>query len=93
MFIRGRWDKTIDVRDFINRNYTPYDGDETFLKGPTERTKKLWEKCLKLFNEEAKKGGVLDIDTSTVSTITSHKAGYIDKRLEIIKGLDRKAHV
>ncbi|MFH1782179.1 MAG: formate C-acetyltransferase [Candidatus Omnitrophota bacterium] len=87
MFTRGRWDKTIDVRDFINRNYTPYDGDESFLKGPTERTKKVWEKCLKLFDEEAKKDGVLDIDTSTVSTVTSHKAGYIDKKLEIIKGL------
>ncbi|MFH1478261.1 MAG: formate C-acetyltransferase [Candidatus Omnitrophota bacterium] len=87
MFTRGRWDKTIDVRDFINRNYTPYDGDSSFLKGPTERTKRLWAKCLELFEEERKRGGVLDIDTSTVSTIASHKAGYIDKKLEIIKGL------
>jgi len=87
MFTRGRWDKTIDVRDFINRNYTPYDGDKGFLNGPTARTKALWNKCLKLFEQEAKKGGVYDIDTETVSTITSHKAGYIDKELEIIKGL------
>ena len=87
MFIRGRWDKTIDVRDFINRNYTPYDGDGAFLKGPTSRTKALWNKCLKLFEQERKKGGVYDVDTQTVSTITSHKPGYIDKKMEIIKGL------
>lgn len=86
-FTRGRWDKTIDVRDFINRNYTPYDGDKSFLKGSTLRTKALWDKCLKLFEQERKKGGVLSIDTETVSTITSHKSGYIDKKLEIIKGL------
>ena len=55
MFTRGRWDKTIDVRDFINRNYKPYDGDESFLCGPTPRTKKLWQKCLKLFEKEHKK--------------------------------------
>ncbi|MFA5356250.1 MAG: formate C-acetyltransferase [Candidatus Omnitrophota bacterium] len=87
MFKRGRWDKTIDVRDFINRNYTPYDGDSSFLKGPTARTKALWDKCLKLFEEENKRGGVYDIDTETVSTITSHKPGYIDEKLELIKGL------
>jgi len=87
MFARGRWDKTIDIRDFVNRNYTPYDGDESFLFGPTQRTKTLWAKCLKLFEEERKKGGVYDIDTKTISTMTSHKAGYIDKKLEIIIGL------
>ncbi|MFA6143087.1 MAG: formate C-acetyltransferase [Candidatus Omnitrophota bacterium] len=87
MFTRGRWDKTIDIRDFINRNYKPYDGDESFLCGPTSRTKKLWQKCLKLFEKEHNNGGVYDIDTSTVSTITSHKPGYIDKKLEIIRGL------
>ncbi len=87
MHLRGRWDKTIDVRDFINRNYTPYDGDETFLSGPTKRTNKLWDKCLKLYDEEHKRGGVYDVDVSTVSTVTSHKAGYIDKDKEIIKGL------
>jgi len=87
MFLRGRWDKTIDLRDFINRNYTPYDGNGSFLKGPTPRTQALWDKCLKLFKEERKRGGVYDIDTQTVSTITSHKPGYIDEKLEIIKGL------
>ncbi len=87
MFMRGRWDKTIDVRDFINRNFKPYDGDESFLCGPTLRTKKLWNKCLKLFEKEHGNGGVYDIDVSTVSTITSHKPGFIDEKLEIIKGL------
>jgi formate C-acetyltransferase len=87
MFSRGRWDKTIDVRDFINRNYTPYDGDASFLKGPSARTKALWDKCLNLFEEERKRGGVYDVDAQTVSTITSHKPGYIDEKLEIIKGL------
>jgi formate C-acetyltransferase len=91
MFSRGRWDKTIDVRDFISRNYTPYDGDESFLCGPTKRTKKLWAKCLLLFDKEKKRGGVLDVDTKTVSTITSHGPGYIDKKLEIIKGLQTDA--
>jgi formate C-acetyltransferase len=87
MFERGRWDKTIDVRDFITRNYTPYDGDQTFLCGPTRRTKAVWNKCLKLFNEEKKRGGVLDVDTATVSTVTSHAAGYVDKEHDLIKGL------
>lgn len=87
MFLRGRWDKTIDVMDFIIRNYKPYDEDESFLCGPTPRTKKLWQKCLKLFEKEHKNGGVYDIDVSTISTITSHKPGFIDKKLEIIKGL------
>ena len=87
MILRGRWDKTIDVRDFVSRNYTVYDGDESFLSGPTDRTKKLWNKCLKLFKEERKRGGVYDVDTKTISTMTSHGPGYIDKNLEIIKGL------
>jgi len=87
MFERGRWDKAIDVRDFINRNYTPYDGDGSFLRGPTKRTKALWAKCAKLYDEEKAAGGVLDVDTDTVSTITSHKAGYIDEAHELIKGL------
>ena len=91
MISRGRWDKTIDVRDFVSRNYTVYDGDESFLCGPTERTKKLWQECLGLFKQEAKKGGVLDIDTKTISTMTSHKPGFIDKKLEIIKGLQTDA--
>ncbi len=87
MFTRGRWDKTVDVRDFVNRNYTPYDGSEEFLCAPTKRTKALWAKCLKLFEKEMKRGGVLDVDTDTVSTVTSHRPGYIDKKHEIIKGL------
>lgn len=91
MFTRGRWDKTIDVRDFINRNYTPYDGDESFLCGLTQRTKELWSKCLRLFEEEKKKGGVYDVDTLTVSTVTSHGPGYVDEKLEIIKGLQTDA--
>ncbi|MEI8176518.1 MAG: formate C-acetyltransferase [Candidatus Omnitrophota bacterium] len=91
MFERGRWDKTIDVRDFIYRNYTQHDAGESFLCGPTVRTKKLWKKCLTLFKEEQRRGGVYDIDTSTVSTMTSHPAGYIDKRLEIILGLQTDA--
>jgi formate C-acetyltransferase len=91
MFQRGRWDKAIDVRDFINRNYTPYDGDEAFLCGPTERTRKLWGECLKLFKKEQRRGGVYDIDTSTVSTITAYGPGYIDRSIEIIKGLQTDA--
>lgn len=76
----------INVRDFIFANLTPYDGDEKFLKGPTDKTTKLWEEAKKLLNEERKKGGVLDIDTKTISTITSHGPGYIDKELELIVG-------
>lgn len=87
-FEPGRWSNTsVNVRDFIKKNYTPYDGDESFLSPPSERTKKLWDKVLALFEEERQKGGVLDMDTSVVSTITSHPAGYIDKDLEQIVGL------
>lgn len=86
-FKRGNWCDEIDVRNFINLNYTPYEGDESFLKGPTETTKKLWEKVTELLNKERQKGGVLDVDTDTISTITSHKPGYIDRDLEKIVGL------
>jgi len=86
-FNEGKWNKEIDVRDFIVRNYTPYDGDESFLEGPTERTRKLWDKVKALMKAEREKGGVLDIDEKTISTITSHKPGYIDKDLETIVGL------
>ena len=86
-FIGGKWQREINVRDFIQKNYTPYDGDSSFLTGPTEATKKLWEKCCDLFKQEREKGGVLDMDTEIVSTITSHGAGYIDKPLEKIVGL------
>jgi formate acetyltransferase 1 len=85
-FQEGKWQKTIDVQDFIQKNYTLYEGDDSFLEGPTEKTTKLWNKVLELMREELKKG-VLDIDTKTVSSITSHDAGYIDKDLEEIVGL------
>ena len=87
-FIPGKWsDDEVNVRDFIQRNYTPYDGDDSFLEGPTEATKKLWQEILELSEKERAAGGVLKADTSIVSTLTSHKAGYIDKELEKIVGL------
>ncbi|CDG35217.1 MAG: formate C-acetyltransferase [Hungateiclostridium thermocellum] len=86
-FNKGNWCQEIDVRDFIIRNYTPYEGDESFLVGPTDRTRKLWEKVSELLKKERENGGVLDVDTHTISTITSHKPGYIDKELEVIVGL------
>ena len=88
---KGRkWMEEINTRDFIQKNYTPYDGDESFLTGPTEATNKLWGKLKELQKEERAKGGVLDMDTEIVSTITSHKPGYLDesmKDLEKIVGL------
>ena len=75
-FINGKWNTEIDVRDFIQKNYTPYDGDESFLTSPTEKTVQLWNKVKNLMEEERKNGGVLDIDTRTISTITSVKKGY-----------------
>ena len=86
-FELGRWSNSVNVRDFIQKNYTPYDGDEEFLASPTENTVKLWDKVLDLFKQEREAGGVLDMDTKIVSTITSHGAGYIDKDLEKIVGL------
>ena len=77
----------INVRKFIQENYTPYDGDESFLAGPTERTEKLWEEVKDLMAQERAAGGVLDFDTKVISDITSHEAGYIDKDLEQIVGL------
>ncbi len=85
-----KWRENINTRDFIQNNYTPYEGDESFLAGPTEATNKLWNKLKGLQKEERAKGGVLDMDTKIVSTITSHKPGYIDenlKSLEKIVGL------
>ena len=85
---KGRlWKEEINVRDFIQNNYTPYDGDESFLAGPTEATDKLWEELQALQKEERAKGGVLDMDTEIVSSITSHEPGYLDKDLEKIVGL------
>ncbi len=86
-FQNGDWQKEIDVRGFIQTNYTPYEGDANFLSAPTDKTKKLWEKVLELYKKEKENGGVLDIDTKTISTISAHEAGYIDKDLEEIVGL------
>ena len=86
-FNTGVWDKAVDVRDFIQRNYIPYEGDDSFLAGPTERTTKLWDQVMKLYEEEHEKGGMLDADTSVATHITAHAPGYIDKDLETIVGL------
>lgn len=85
-FKGGVWEKEINVRDFIQKNYTPYEGDESFLAGPTQATKELWEQVLRLSEEEREKGGVLDMDTKIVSGITSHGPGYLDKDKEKIVG-------
>ena len=85
-FVGGRWETEIDVRDFIMRNYTPYDGDESFLKGPTADTTALWQQVLELSKKEREAGGVLDMDTKIVSTILSHGPGYLDKEKEKIVG-------
>ena len=85
-FTPGRWSTGVNVRDFIQRNYTPYDGDEEFLAGPTEATKQLWAQVMDLSQKEREAGGVLDMDTKIVSTITSHGAGYLNKDLEKITG-------
>ena len=84
------WKEEINTRDFIQKNYVPYDGDESFLEGPTEATNKLWAELQKLQKGERAKGGVLDMDTDIVSTITSHGPGYISealKDLEKVVGL------
>ena len=78
-FVRGKWDKEVNVRDFIQRNYHPYDGDESFLAAPTQNTKDLWAMVLDLQKKEREAGGVLDMDTKVVSTITSHGPGYLDR--------------
>ena len=85
-FVGGKWEKEINVRDFIQKNYTPYDGDESFLAGPTQNTKDLWEMVLDLSKKEREAGGVLDMDTKVISTINSHAAGYLDKSKETIVG-------
>jgi formate C-acetyltransferase len=86
-FADGIWSKEVNVRDFVMRNITPYDGDASFLAGPTERTKRIWSVCLAALAEERANNGVRSIDNKTVSTISSHKAGYIDKENELIVGL------
>ena len=91
-FNKGEWKRQIDVRNFIQKNYTPYVGDASFLKGTTEKTKKLWDEVLELYKKEHDaQGGVLDIDAKTISTVSAHDAGYIDKDLEEIVGLQTDA--
>ncbi|MBQ4343363.1 MAG: formate C-acetyltransferase [Erysipelotrichaceae bacterium] len=85
-FVDGVWSKEINVRNFIQKNYTPYDGDDSFLAGPTEATLKLWDQVMDLSRQEREAGGVLDMDTHVISTITSHAAGYLNKDLEKIVG-------
>ena len=86
-FIDGSWSQKIDVTDFVRKNITPYEGDASFLVGPTERTKRIWDICLKALEEERNNNGVRSFDPDTVSTITSHKPGYIDQKNELIVGL------
>src|SRR5699024_9760905 len=86
-FHEGNWQKEIDVRDFILKNFTLYEGNEDFLAGPTEATKELWEQVMELTKEERERGGVYDLDTKIVSTITSHDAGYLNKDKEKIVGV------
>ena len=86
-FKEGRWNHEINVTDFVKTNITPYEGDASFLSGPTERTKAVWNKCLKALAEERANNGVRSLDPSTVSTITSFAPGYIDKENEVIVGL------
>lgn len=87
-FNEGEWKYEINVRDFIQKNYTPYEGTDEFLSGPTEKTTKLWNEVLELYKKEHDSvGSVLDIDTKTISTISGYEAGYIDKDLEDIVGL------
>lgn len=87
-FAPGRWSNTsVNVRDFIQRNYTPYGGDDSFLEGATDATKALWEQVMDLSRQEREAGGVLDMDTKIISTITSHGAGYLNQPLEKIVGL------
>ncbi len=85
-FQPGEWEREINVRSFIQKNYTPYDGDESFLAGASESTKKLWEQVMELSRQEQAAGGVLDMDTKIISTITSHGPGYLDKEKETIVG-------
>ena len=87
----GEWTKEIDVRGFIQNNYTPYNGDNSFLVGPTEKTKKLWNTVLELYKKERENGGVLDVDCKTPSSVNAYEAGYIDKSLEDIVGLQTDA--
>lgn len=86
-FNPGRWTNEIDVRDFVQRNYSPYDDEASFLCPPTERTGKLWGKCQELLRQEHLRGGVLEVDADNPITINSHPPGYIDRELELVAGL------
>ena len=86
-FIGGKWVTSVNVRDFIQKNYTPYDGNDDFLQGASEATKTLWKQVMDLTSEEIKAGGVLDMDTKIISTIDSHSAGYLNQELETIVGI------
>ena len=86
-FKGGKWQDEVDVRGFIQNNYKPYDGDESFLEGPTESTNTLWAELQKLQKEERAKGGVLDMETEVVSSLTAYGPGYLDKELEKVVGL------
>ena len=90
-FKEGRWTKEIDVRGFIQANYTPYEGDDSFLAGATENTKQLWEEVMELFKKERENGGTLDVDTKTVSAIDAYAPGYINKDKEKVVGLQTDA--
>lgn len=90
-FKTGRWTKEINVREFIQLNYSPYEGNDSFLAGATENTKKLWDEAMVLFKKERENGGTLDVDTKTVSGIAAYAPGYLDKELETIVGLQTDA--
>ena len=90
-FKNGSWENEVNIRDFIQKNYTPYEGDSSFLSESTEKTKKLWNEVLELYKKEREAGGVLDISDDIASTISSHEAGYINKDLEEIVGLQTDA--
>ena len=90
-FTPGRWQDAIDVRDFVQHNYTPYTGDGAFLAGPTDRTLAVWDRVAGLMDEERRRGGVLDIDVATPAGITAHAPGYIDRDHELIVGLQTDA--
>ena len=89
-FQEGKWTQEIDVRNFIQKNYTCYEGNEIFLEGVTERTKKVWDKCHSLIVEEMKKG-ILDVETNIISGINQFEPGYIDRENEVIVGLQTDA--
>ncbi len=86
-FIGGKWATSVNVRDFIQKNYTPYDGNDDFLQDASEATEILWKQVMDLTSEEIKAGGVLDMDTKIISTIDSHSAGYLNQELETIVGI------